>query len=115
MTKYTDPRQNNNRNNLIDGGKGNDTILGGAGNDFITLGAGADTLYYPRFEDGKGGADTVTDFTSGVDKILLEVGTNYQITGGGKTIIFKAAHSDGNTTLISGKDVFKVSDINFLG
>lgn len=57
----------------------------------------------------------MADFTSGVDKILLDKGSNNQITGGGKTIIFRAAHSDGSTTLISGKDVFKVSDINFLG
>jgi Ca2+-binding RTX toxin-like protein len=85
------------------------------GSDLITLGAGTDTLYYAKSEDKKGGASTVADFTSGVDKILLDKGSNYQITGGGKTIIFKAAHSDGSTTLISCKDVFKVSDINFLG
>jgi hypothetical protein len=57
----------------------------------------------------------VADFTSGVDKILLDQGTNFQITGGGKTVIFKAANSNIRTTLISGKDVFMVSDINFLG
>ena len=51
-----------------------------------------------------------------IGNITLEKGTNDNITGGGKTISFKAAQSNGRrTTLLSSKDGFKVSDINVLG
>lgn len=51
----------------IDGGAGNDTIAGGIGEDVLTGGAGAD-----RFELlFAAGMDTITDFTTGEDKLVF--------------------------------------------
>lgn len=54
-------------NNSLVGGDGNDTITGGAANDTITGGAGADTFVMKN----NIGADVVTDFVTGTDKIQL--------------------------------------------
>ena len=49
------------------GGEGNDTLIGGPGDDILAGGPGADTFVF-----GPGdGADTVTDFGSGTDKLDL--------------------------------------------
>ena len=117
----------------LDAGAGNDFVQAGKGSDSITLGDGNDTLFYSKSDIGKGVTDTVEDFSSGVDKILLDKGTSYKIVDDGQSIIFKAVskgygddryvdggerggdnYGGGSTTLISGKDLFKVSDINFL-
>jgi len=53
---------------VLTGGSGNDTLEGGLGLDVLTGGAGADFFNFSR-EDGP---DLVTDFVSGVDKIVLD-------------------------------------------
>jgi Ca2+-binding RTX toxin-like protein len=50
---------------LLTGGDGNDLLDGGAGNDVLTGGLGVDTFVFI------GGADLVTDFRDGQDKITL--------------------------------------------
>ncbi len=67
---------------LIKGGKGNDTIFGNDGNDTIAGGTGADSVTggagADKFVVAKGDsgitletADTITDFTTGVDTLSL--------------------------------------------
>lgn len=71
----------NDGNDFLDGGYGDDVIRGGAGNDTLNGGPGEDTL------SGGGGADqfifkisalssaerdVITDFTDGIDLILLQ-------------------------------------------
>jgi Ca2+-binding RTX toxin-like protein len=60
------------------GGTGNDSIYGGAGNDIISGGAGADTLtggegadVFEFLNTDGSTSDTVTDFTTGEDKVRL--------------------------------------------
>jgi large repetitive protein len=64
-----------NGNDTIDGGDGNDRIYGGAGNDTLTGGAGADRFVFSmRGVDGttgNDGADTITDFVVGTDRLVL--------------------------------------------
>jgi hypothetical protein len=69
----------------INGGAGNDTIssaggsdyiIGGLGNDTITPGTGADTILYYNTNEG---ADTITGFIPGTDKLAFRTG------GGGAT------------------------------
>ncbi|MDJ0734349.1 MAG: DUF4347 domain-containing protein [Nostocaceae cyanobacterium] len=55
-------------NDIIDGRGGNDIINGGAGADILTGGAGNNTFLYVNPGDG---VDTITDFISGVDKIMI--------------------------------------------
>lgn len=52
----------------LSGGKGNDTLIGGAGLDTLTGGAGADRFVFNLASDGK---DTITDFATGTDKLVI--------------------------------------------
>src|SRR5262249_54878755 len=61
-------------NDIISGENGNDTIIGGYGADTLSGGGGNnhDTFVYLSVLDSHAGqADTITDFTSGFDKIDL--------------------------------------------
>lgn len=60
----------------IDGGAGKDTVIGGAGNDTLTGGAAGDLFvfadpvsYYDLPSTLTFGADTITDFQDGLDRI----------------------------------------------
>jgi len=62
----------NEGNDVLIGGTGNDTLNGGAGADILTGGGGNDKFKYLSVNDSHGGqADTITDFSSGNDKIDL--------------------------------------------
>jgi Ca2+-binding RTX toxin-like protein len=58
-----------NGSDKLSGDDGADTLDGGAGKDTMTGGSGADIFI---FSTKNGGADTITDFTTGTDKIHLE-------------------------------------------
>ncbi|SDC72797.1 carbohydrate-binding domain-containing protein [Belnapia rosea] len=55
----------------IQGTAGSDTITGGAGADLLTGGAGADLFAFKKGD----GADTITDFKLGTDRLSLSSGT----------------------------------------
>lgn len=57
--------------NGITGGIGNDSLNGGLGNDTLTGGDGADQFVF-NTKMGKTNIDTITDFTVGTDKIVLD-------------------------------------------
>lgn len=60
----------------ISGGIGADVITGGLGADSLTGGVGADTFVYALVTESNGtNTDTITDFTTGTDK--LQVTLNY--------------------------------------
>jgi Ca2+-binding RTX toxin-like protein len=54
---------------VLNGAGGNDTLSGGGGNDKLTGGTGADTFVFNSLV----GSDTVTDFTTGVDVVQLDL------------------------------------------
>ena len=54
----------------LSGRKGNDTLAGGAGNDELWGGGDTDTFVFR--ETGTANADRVADFTSGLDKLILD-------------------------------------------
>ncbi len=57
--------------NSLDGGAGNDTLVGASGNDTLTGGAGSDTFAFTTPLNALRNVDTVTDFSSGMDKLQL--------------------------------------------
>jgi Ca2+-binding RTX toxin-like protein len=57
--------------NVLNGVDGNDTLNGLSGNDTLTGGAGADTFAFTTPLNAVRNVDTLTDFSSGVDKLLL--------------------------------------------
>lgn len=59
-------------NDVLIGNQANNHITGGAGADNLTGGGGEDTFVYSKASDTSASKpDTITDFTSGVDKIDL--------------------------------------------
>jgi Ca2+-binding RTX toxin-like protein len=85
-------------NDTLDGGDGNDTLDGGNGFDVLTGGLGADVFDFNAVP-AIGGADTITDFVTGLGNDVLDISdvlsgytgniTDYvQITqNGGDTIV----------------------------
>jgi Ca2+-binding RTX toxin-like protein len=61
------------------GGAGADVITGGAGSDQLTGGAGADQFKFDQ-APGTANLDTITDFLSGTDKLMLSV-KNFKAIG----------------------------------
>ena len=117
-----DQIEGSNLNDFIRGGAGNDTInafggndliRGGAGSDLIQGASGNDTIYYTA-DQLDGSTDTVTDFTTGVDKIAVastSVASTANISGlGTNTITFTAS----GTKVISGTSAIQASDIQFV-
>ena len=58
-------------NDTLIGGQGNDTLVGGLGNDSLTGGLGADRFVFDSALNDKTNLDVITDFASGVDKLVL--------------------------------------------
>ncbi len=62
-------------NDFVNGGSGDDLMMGGAGRDTLVAGSGDDTLTGGAHQDtfriltSAGAANTITDFTTGEDKI----------------------------------------------
>jgi Ca2+-binding RTX toxin-like protein len=54
----------------LTGGAGDDTLVGGAGNDVLTGGNGADRFVFETIL-GTSNIDTITDFVTGTDRIVL--------------------------------------------
>jgi predicted extracellular nuclease len=57
-------------NDTLIGGAGRDILFGGLGTDVLTGGAGADSFHFGRLETG----DTITDFNTAEDIIILDDG-----------------------------------------
>ncbi|MBD1203146.1 MAG: M10 family metallopeptidase C-terminal domain-containing protein [Rhodobacteraceae bacterium] len=83
----------------LSGGGGNDRLNGGLGQDVLTGGAGADVFIFtsPATAGSGRGADTITDFQTGVDRIDLSAfdtafaGTRGLLGGGQRSFWFDAA------------------------
>ena len=90
-------------NDRIFGGQGDDTLIGGPGDDRLAGGTGADVFVF-----GPGdGADTVTDFSSGTDKIDLTVFDiesvdDVDMTTGDNGVTVDLTDIDGGTILLAG-------------
>ena len=68
-------------NDILDGGAGDDILHGGYGNDILTGGSGNDQFVFDTQLD-LAGMDTITDFTHGKDKIVLDDAVFSALTSG---------------------------------
>jgi Ca2+-binding RTX toxin-like protein len=69
-----------NGNDTLSGGTGNDTLVGGAGKDVLTGGDGADRFVFDT-SLGSSNVDTIKDFVTGTDKIVLSAKVFTKFTG----------------------------------
>ena len=90
-------------NDRIFGGQGNDTLIGGPGDDRLAGGPGADVFVFGPGDQ----TDTVTDFSSGTDKIDLTVFEiesveDLDMATGDEGVTVDLGDSDGGTILLAG-------------
>jgi Ca2+-binding RTX toxin-like protein len=90
----------NGGNNTLTGNAGNDLLNGGAGADTLTGGIGSDTFVFRFGQSPVSGADRITDFAIGTDKIDLL--TSLGVAMNAPNAFTRAANSTGTgTTLIN--------------
>ncbi|MDB9460635.1 Calx-beta domain-containing protein, partial [Dolichospermum circinale CS-545/17] len=82
-------------NDLLNGGTGNDLLNGGAGADTLTGGTGSDILVFQFGQSPVSGADRITDFAIGTDKIDLL--TSLGVAMNAPTAFTRAANSTATT------------------
>ena len=84
-SKGNDKLVGTDKNNKLSSLAGDDTLIGGQGADTLTGGKGADTFVFNNESESwitSTTRDTITDFTSGIDKIdLSAIDTNAKISG----------------------------------
>ena len=83
----------------LNGGAGNDSLRGQAGNDVITTGAGVDRVVFAAGD----GADHVTDFALGVDRLQLMGVTTSTVTA---KVVAQGGVSGLQLTLTGGETLF---------
>ena len=99
----------------LSGGAGNDTLSGGAGNDTLSGGAGDDSLIGGLGKDlfrfdtalATAGVDTLADFVTGTDKIVLSAAVFKQFAAG-------AALTSANLVVITGASTKQTLSTNYL-
>ena len=78
---------------ILNGGGGNDSLEGGTGSDILTGGSGSDGFIFQNPEDG---IDTITDFTSGADSIVVSAaGFGGGLSAGGSVTLVKMSDVTG--------------------
>lgn len=87
---------------ILLGGGGSDTLNGGAGHDVLTGGLGVDRFVFSAPMNAAH-SDTITDFVSGTDKILLDDDVFTALTAGGLAaarFVLGTSAGDGNDRII---------------
>jgi Ca2+-binding RTX toxin-like protein len=85
----------NNLNNTLTSNSGNNTLNGGAGIDTLTGGVGSDIFVFQFGQSPVSGADRITDFAIGTDKIDLL--TSLGVAMNAPTAFTRAANSTATT------------------
>jgi Ca2+-binding RTX toxin-like protein len=91
-------------NNTITGNSGNNTLNGGAGRDILTGGVGSDIFVFRFGQSPVSGADRITDFAIGTDKIDLL--TSLGAAMNAPTAFTRATNSTATTLINMANSVF---------
>ena len=94
----------NSGNNTLNGGLGADTLNGGLGADTLTGGTGSDTFVFQFGQSPVLGAERITDFAIGTDKIDLL--TSLGVAMKAPTAFTRAADSTATTLINMANSVF---------
>ena len=94
----------NANNNTLTGNSGNNTLNGGLGADTLTGGTGSDTFVFQFGQSPVLGADRITDFAIGTDKIDLL--TSLGVAMKAPTAFTRAADSTATTLINMANSVF---------
>ncbi|WP_275575115.1 calcium-binding protein [Methylocucumis oryzae] len=98
--------------NVLSGLDGNDTLIGNDGSDTLVGGAGADTFI---FETIQGGTDVITDFVSGLDRLVCPNGQFYFHIGNGDHTIDNAVLCNSTVSFAANAELVIIGlDINQL-
>jgi Ca2+-binding RTX toxin-like protein len=97
-------------NDVLKGLEGSDTLSGGAGNDTLSGGADADYFVF----NSTSGSDTVTDFVSGADAVLVKlgIGNGDAVIDGGMVRAAKGGFSAAAELLVFTQKMTTVSNAN---
>ena len=101
-----------NGNDILSGGAGNDTLVGGAGKDMLTGGDGADRFVFDTAL-GASNVDTIKDFLTGTDKIVLSAKVFGKLTGSSAGLAISAGNfviSAGATAVAKDNDDHLIYD-----
>jgi len=96
----------------LSGGVGNDTLVGGPGNDVLTGGDGVDRFVYDS-SSGSSDIDTIKDFLTGTDKIVLSAKVFGKFTGsstGGAVTAGNLVVGAGATTVANDANDYLIYD-----
>jgi Ca2+-binding RTX toxin-like protein len=101
----------NGGNDTLAGGAGNDTLTGGAGVDRLTGDAGSDVFVFTAASDSTGASfDSITDFTSGTDKIQVNLSGDFNFDASGFASV--SSFNDGlvSLSLVRGDGFYSSAD-----
>ncbi len=84
---------------VLIGGEGDDVLIGGEGSDTLIGGEGADTFLYKLDDFANGEVDTVVNFESGVDQVIISGADPDLVTVDENMIKY-----DGETIIVSDDD-----------
>jgi Ca2+-binding RTX toxin-like protein len=83
---FGDDLRGNSEINVLYGDDGDDFFIGFEGTDVLNGGADVDTFFYATAFDGGGTGDSIQDFVSGTDRIMVQ-GSNFGLGSQGGTAI----------------------------
>ena len=87
-----------NEADILNGGAGNDVLYGGTGNDTLTGGTGADKFVFASALNSLTNVDTITDFVSGTDKLVLDDSVFAGLTAGSDLTNFVSSSNPAATS-----------------
>jgi Ca2+-binding RTX toxin-like protein len=107
-----DSMSGGNGNDTLSGGADNDTLVGGAGKDVLMGGGGADWFVFDT-SLGTSNVDTIKDFVTGIDKIVLSAKIFSKFTGSSAGLAISTANlvvGAGATAVAKDNDDYLIYD-----